>query len=339
MDKYARVSRRDHGDPRRLHAAGRAAVDRRGLPRRHRRAARSHGDGPTDRARRSRRASRRAVGLTASVGVAVEQVRRQGRLRPAEARRARGRGGRARRRRSSRRCRSRGSGAWAGSPAAGARGHGRPHHRPARGGAGGAPGGRASGERARPPRAGPRPRRPRPSSPFAPPKSMGAEETFGRDTATSSACAPRCAGRRSGWRASCAAEGYAGRDGDAQAPLRGLLHDHPAPHRRPDPGRARDLPRGPRSARSHPAPPGGAAHRAVRVRARARRGQGSSRCSARTPTRRERLARAMDRVTARFGEESLRPASLLSNAPPAAPVGRDRRASRCLRRWASARLR
>ena len=30
------------------------------------------------------------------------------------------------------------------------------------------------------------------------------------------------------------------------------------------------------------------------------------------PTRRERLARAMDRVTTRFGEDSLRPASLLS---------------------------
>jgi hypothetical protein len=41
--------------------------------------------------------------------------------------------------------------------------------------------------------------------------------------------------------------------------------------------------------------------------------------------RRERLARAMDRVTARYGEDSLRPASLLRGRrrapPPEAPPG------------------
>ena len=37
------------------------------------------------------------------------------------------------------------------------------------------------------------------------------------------------------------------------------------------------------------------------------------------PTRRERLARAMDRVTARYGEDSLRPASVLRGRRRARP--------------------
>ncbi len=64
----------------------------------------------------SRRRIRAELDLTASVGVAAEQVRRQGRVRPGEAGRARRGTSRRGVRRFSRRCRSSGCGAWAGSP-------------------------------------------------------------------------------------------------------------------------------------------------------------------------------------------------------------------------------
>ncbi len=91
-----------HGDPRPVHAAARAGLDRRGVPRRGRQRASlraARGDRPADqgqRARRGRTDGQRRRG--------DHQARREGRLRPAQARRPRRRGARARRPPSLRRC-------------------------------------------------------------------------------------------------------------------------------------------------------------------------------------------------------------------------------------------
>ena len=58
----------------------------------------------------------REVGVTCSVGVAVDEVRREARVRPLQARRAAPRPGRGHARRSSSRCRSAGCGGWGRRP-------------------------------------------------------------------------------------------------------------------------------------------------------------------------------------------------------------------------------
>ena len=93
------------------HPAGRAAVARRGVPRRVRGACAGWAARPQiGQLIRDRVADEQ--GITCSVGVAPDQVRRQARLRPGQARRAARRAARPRSSRSCTRCRSARCGAW-----------------------------------------------------------------------------------------------------------------------------------------------------------------------------------------------------------------------------------
>ena len=72
--KYQAVEPRGHGDPAALHAAGRADLDRRGVPRRDRVAARCSATASTIAPPRSRPRSATSCGLTASVGVGPRKL-------------------------------------------------------------------------------------------------------------------------------------------------------------------------------------------------------------------------------------------------------------------------
>ena len=227
---------RDHGDPRRLHPAARAGLDRRGVPRRdrHRGAlrrrpgggARDQGSHRGDRCGSPRRSaspptssSRRSPPISEAGRARGGGSRRRGGVpRAAAGLAALGRGPRDRGRRS-RPWASRRSASSPRSPPSSSR--------------------RASARAAAVSRSWPTVATTAPVEPFAPPKSMGAEETFGRDHRDADAPArhPARAGRARGARA--ARGGLRGALRDAQAPLRGLLHADAAPHRRPHPGRAR----------------------------------------------------------------------------------------------------
>jgi DNA polymerase-4 len=150
--------------------------------------------------------------------------------------------------------------------------------------------------------------------PFSPPKSMGAEETFGRDHRDVERLAATLREQAERVARELREEGYAGRC----VTLKLRFADFSTLTRRHTDDPTQDGLLIYRRARAllDRIP----LHQAVRLIGLSVSGLGpasSGQLSLLGPDteRRERLARAMDRVTARFGEESLRPASLL---PPRA---------------------
>ena len=119
-------------------------------------------------------------------------------------------------------------------------------------------------------------------------------------------------------RAGAPGPGLCGPDGDAQAPLRRLFHHHPRPHGRSDARTASSSSAGGRCSSPR------ALAQAVRligvsVSGLGPAGEGQLSLLEPDALRRERLARAVDRLAARFGEKAVRPASLMGK--PAARPG------------------
>ena len=150
----------------------------------------------------------------------------------------------------------------------------------------------------------------RPVEPFAPPKSMGAEETFGRDHRDVDRLRRTLRGQAERVARELRAEGYAGRTVTLKlrfADFSTLTRRHTA----------------------EPTQDGLVIYREARalldgipldqpvrliglsVSELGRAGEGQLPLLGPDPARRERLARAVDRLTDRFGEGSVRPASLL----------------------------
>ena len=159
----------------------------------------------------------------------------------------------------------------------------------------------------------------RPVEPFAPPKSMGAEETFGHDHRDTERLAATLREQAERVARELRAEGYAGRC----VTLKLRFADFSTLTRRHTDDATQDGLAIYRRARAllDRIP----LHQAVRLIGLSVSSLGpaaSGQLSLLEPDarRRERLARAMDRITARFGEESLRPASVVRGpriAPPA----------------------
>jgi len=150
----------------------------------------------------------------------------------------------------------------------------------------------------------------RPVEPFAPPKSMGAEETFGRDHRDMERLASTLREQAERVARELREEGYAARC----VTLKLRFADFSTLTRRHTDDPTQDGLLIYRRARAllDRIP----LRQAVRLIGLSASGLGPAAAGQLSllgpdPTRRERLARAMDRVTARFGEGSLRPASLL----------------------------
>jgi DNA polymerase-4 len=150
----------------------------------------------------------------------------------------------------------------------------------------------------------------RPVEPFAPPKSMGAEETFGRDHRDMERLASTLREQAERVARELREEGYAARC----VTLKLRFADFSTLTRRHTDDPTQDGLLIYRRARAllDRIP----LRQAVRLIGLSASGLGPAAAGQLSllgpdPMRRERLARAMDRVTARFGEDSLRPASLL----------------------------
>ena len=159
----------------------------------------------------------------------------------------------------------------------------------------------------------------RPVEPFAPPKSMGAEETFGRDHRDADRLHATLREQAERVARELRAEGYAGRC----VTLKLRFADFSTLTRRHTDDPTQDGLAIYRRARalldriplSQPV-------RLIGLSVSSLGPAAAGQLSLLEPDaqRRERLARAMDRVTARFGEESLRPASVVGRAPRRGPL-------------------
>jgi len=154
----------------------------------------------------------------------------------------------------------------------------------------------------------------RPVEPFAPPKSMGAEETFERDHADLDRLRATLRGQAERVARELRADGYAGRT----VTLKLRFADFSTITRRHTSESTQDGLRIYEEARDLLGRI--ALHQPVRliglsVSELCRAGQGQLPLLGPDTARRERLARALDQLTERFGDESLRPASLLGRNP------------------------
>jgi DNA polymerase-4 len=159
----------------------------------------------------------------------------------------------------------------------------------------------------------------RPVEPFAPPKSMGAEETFGRDHRDADRLHATLREQAERVARELRAEGYAGRC----VTLKLRFADFSTLTRRHTDDPTQDGLAIYRRARAlldriplrQPV-------RLIGLSVSSLGPAAAGQLSLLEPDaqRRERLARAMDRVTARFGEESLRPASVVVRAPRRGPL-------------------